>query len=324
MADSRMRLLLLRDYLLERTDEKLAASTQELIAHLELSGISADRRAVYADIALLRQSGMDIRVRRQRANEYYLASRVFERMELRILADMVRASRVLSRERSDELIAKLGSLASRYEAAWLLRPNGGGNPYKTNDERAFLNAGRILSALEKGRKISFLYGPVPAKTISLRRGEEVTIVNPCLLVYAEDHYYLIADHPAREGLSHYRLDRMAEVRALEEAAVPADPSFDAAAYAKAVFAMTPAEQRWVRLSFDRRLVGCMVDRFGADVPIEYLDERTCALCAPVCVSPPFFGWVFQFGGGVRILSPDDVRERMLLMLEAARGAGEFD
>ncbi|MEZ4628744.1 MAG: hypothetical protein R2912_11940 [Eubacteriales bacterium] len=40
--------------------------------------------------------------------------------------------------------------------------------------------------------------------------------------------------------------------------------------------------------------------------------------APVRVSPPFFGWVFQFGGRVRILAPDDVRERMLLMLEDPR------
>jgi predicted DNA-binding transcriptional regulator YafY len=55
--------------------------------------------------------------------------------------------------------------------------------------------------------------------------------------------------------------------------------------------------------------------------MEQTDERTYALFAPVRVSPPFYGWVFQFGGGVRILAPDDVREQMLLMLEAARLAG---
>ncbi len=291
MADSRMRLLLLRDYLLERTDEKHTATAQELIAHLELSGIPTDRRAIYADIALLRQSGMDIRARRRRANEYYLASRLFERMELRVLIDMVRASRVLSAERSAELIEKLSSLVSRYEAARFFRPNGGGNPHKTNDERAFLNAGRILSALEKGSKISFLYVPISAnRAIIPPRVGESHIVSPCLLDYSEDRYYLIADHPAREGFAHYRLDQMAEVRALAEAAAPADPSFDVAAYAKAVFSMTPAEQRWVRLSFDRQLIDSMVDRFGADVPIEHLDGRTCG-----CARPCAFRRLFSAG-----------------------------
>ena len=64
-----------------------------------------------------------------------------------------------------------------------------------------------------------------------------------------------------------------------------------------------------------------LDRFGADVPVEPIDEHAYALFAPVRVSPPFFGWVFQFGGRVKILAPDDVREQMLLMLEASRAAG---
>jgi len=83
--------------------------------------------------------------------------------------------------------------------------------------------------------------------------------------------------------------------------------------------MYPGEPRWVRLAFDRALFGAMLDRFGADAPVAELDEQTLVVSAPVCVSAPFFGWVFQFGGRVRILAPDDVRERMALMLEAARG-----
>ncbi|MPN54177.1 hypothetical protein SDC9_201846 [bioreactor metagenome] len=111
---------------------------------------------------------------------------------------------------------------------------------------------------------------------------------------------------------------MTNVSALEEAAAPADSGFDAAAYAGTVFSMAPAEQRWVRLSFEKQIIGAVLDRFGTDVPMEQLDENTYAIMAPVRVSPPFFGWVFQFCGRMRILAPEDVCERMLLMLEAAR------
>ncbi len=323
MLDARARLLQLRAYLLEHTDERHSVTVREITAHLELSGYAADRRAVYSDIDLLRESGMDIRVHRRRANEYYLHTRVFERTELRLLSDMVRASRVLSREHSEALIDKIASLASRYDAAWLKRQGAAIGPRKAESESAYYNAAQILAAQERGSKLSFVYCQfVAKKALSPRRGGEAYIVNPCLLIYAEDHYYLIADHPSHEGLAHYRLDKMQKVRVLDEPAAPADASFDAAAYTRTVFSMAPARQRWVHLSFDRQLIGTMLDRFGADVPVEPMDDETYALFAPVCVSPPFFGWVFQFGGRVRILAPDDVREQMLLMLEAYRKAGE--
>ena len=322
MLDARARLLQLRAYLMEQTDERHSVTVREIAAHLELSGYAADRRAIYSDVEQLRESGLDIRVNRRKANEYYLHSRLFERTELRLLSDMVRASRVLSREHSEALIEKLSTLGSKFDAAWLKRQGGTIGPYKAENERAYSNAAQILAAQERGSKLSFVYCQfVAKKALSPKRGGEAYIVSPCLLIYAEDHYYLIADHPFREGLAHYRLDKMENVRALDEPAAPADVSFDAATYAKTVFSMTPAQQRWVHLSFDRQLIGAMLDRFGADVPVEPLDERTYALFAPVRVSPPFFGWIFQFGGRVKILAPDDVREQMLLMLESYRAAG---
>ena len=322
MYDSRVRLLLLREYFLQNTDERHTVTTRELIAHLELRGIPCDRRALYADISLLCQNGLDIRTRRRKANEYYLAGRLFEREELRLLTDMVRASRALSPERMASLIERLLSLTSRLEAAQLRRQRAFSAPHQAQGERAFYNAAAIQSAIENGRKLSFVYCSIQEKNALLpRRGGEAYIVNPCLLAYVEDHYYLIADHPAREGLAHYRLDKMTNVCALEEAAAPADSGFDATAYAKTVFSMAPAEQRWVRLSFDQPLIGAVLDRFGSDVPMEQLDENTYAITAPVRVSPPFYGWVFQFCGRMRILAPEDVCERMLLMLEAMRSSG---
>lgn len=54
MADARARLLRMRDFFLEHTDERHPVTARELIAYLELSGFPANRRAVYADISLLR------------------------------------------------------------------------------------------------------------------------------------------------------------------------------------------------------------------------------------------------------------------------------
>jgi predicted DNA-binding transcriptional regulator YafY len=322
MTDARARLLRIRDFFQEHTDERHPVTARELIAYVELSGYPANRRAVYADIALLRHAGLDIRMRRRRANEYYLGNRLFDDAELRILADMVRASRILTAERTERVIGKLASLTSRYEATALLG-HCCVNPLKTKDDRSFQNVDTILAALDRGGRLSFVYRPFADKKQRFPGcGAETYTVNPFRLAYAKDHYYLIADHPAREGLTHYRLDWMTEVCAPADTAAPEDPALDAA-YARNMFSMAQGETRWVRLSFDRRHLGEMTDRFGADIPLEQLDNQTYSLYAPVSVSAPFFGWVFQFGGGVRITAPDDVRERMLLMLESVRRAGYY-
>lgn len=325
MSNTRTRLMLVRSYLLERTDERHAVPLRELIAYLECEGIGADPRGVSADLAALKESGLDVCVRRGRTREYYVGKRTFERGELRLLIDMVRANRFLTQPRTNALLQKLASLASRREAALLLSYGGQRLPFSSESETAFAHVERILDALEQRRKISFFYceSPLP-EPLPPRRDEKAYAVSPFLLVYAEERYYLVADHPAHEGLAHYRLDRIANLRVLAEPAVPLDASFDANAYIGGTFPMCPAGQRWVRLAFDRPHLGAMIDRFGSRVPMEQLDERTFTLYAPVCVGGPFFGWVFQFCGGVRILAPDDVRERMLLMLDAVRRQSGYE
>jgi len=319
MSNARARLLTLRAYLLEQTDERHAASVSELIAALEWQGIEADARALQADLAALRESGLDVRSTRGYAKTYYVGERAFSRAQLRLLTDIVRANRFLPQAQTNALLDRLANLSGAHERGSLRL--GAIEPDAPTPEQAnlFQTIDRILSALETRKKLSFVYCAYSWKdALEPRRGGQAYVVNPCLLLYAEERYYLIADHPVHEGLAHYRLDRMQHLRLLEEDAAQPDVSFDPTAYARSVFSMYPARQRWVRLAFDRALSGAMIDRFGANIPLERLDARTCSLYAPVCAGMPFFGWVFSFCGGVRILAPDDVREQMLLMLEASR------
>jgi len=319
MSNPRARLLQTRAYLLEHTDERHPATLAEIAAALEREGVEADARALLADLEALRVSGLDVCSTRGRSAAYFVGKRPFARAELRLLMDMVRASRFLSKGQAGALLEKLNSLSGEHERGSLrlgaTRPDS-----PTPDQiNAFQTVNCILAALESKKQLSFVYCSSTGKgTAEPRRDGQVYTVNPFLLLYAEENYYLVADHPLYEGLAHYRLDRMRDPVLAERDAAPQDISFDPAAYARSVFSMYPAKQRWVRLAFDRALTGVMLERFGTNVPLELLDERTGSLYAPVCVGRPFFGWVFSFCGGVRILAPDDVREQMLLMLEAGR------
>ena len=55
MANKKLKLLYLAQYLWEQTDEQHPGTMQEIIAYLASCGISAERKSLYDDLELLRQ-----------------------------------------------------------------------------------------------------------------------------------------------------------------------------------------------------------------------------------------------------------------------------
>ena len=60
MANKKLKLLYLAQYLQEETDERHPKTMQDMIAYLERCGISAERKSLYDDLDALRQFGIDI------------------------------------------------------------------------------------------------------------------------------------------------------------------------------------------------------------------------------------------------------------------------
>lgn len=323
MTDPKLRLFLLHDYFTEQTDDAHTVTVPALIAYLAENGILTDRRTVYADIERLRAYGMDIEKRRTKTHDYYLATRDFELPELKLLVDAVQSCRFLTQTKSRSLIEKLERLASRHQAAQLSRQVYVQNRVKTGNERIYYNVDSIHTAIQRSRKISFQYCQYTlGKTLEPRRGGALYVVSPYLLAWAEDNYYLIADHPAHAGLAHFRVDKMQHVTVRDEPHAPLDPLFDPAAYAKSMFSMYAGSREWLELRFHNALIGVVIDRFGTDVQIIRADDVSFFVRALVTVSPAFFGWLTQFGAEAEIVAPEDARRRMAQQL--ANAAGRYE
>ena len=95
----------------------------------------------------------------------------------------------------------------------------------------------------------------------------------------------------------FRIDRMKTPKIMEEDAVPKPEGFDVSAYSNKVFQMFSGEETTVELECDTSLMKYVIDRFGLDVETEELSEEKFLAKVPVDLSPTFYGWVFQFGGG---------------------------
>ena len=121
MAHKKLRLLYIARMLREQTDEDHTLTVNDMIQRLGRLGISAERKAIYDDLELLRTFGMDIVHTKTKTHNYHLGRREFELPELKLLIDVVQASPFLTAKKSMELIGKLEGLASAAQAGALRR-----------------------------------------------------------------------------------------------------------------------------------------------------------------------------------------------------------
>lgn len=308
-SNNRLKILYLYRILFEKTDEKHSISMNEIIRELELCGISAGRKALYEDIEALRAYGLDVVTVKGNCAGYYVASREFELPELKLLADSVCSSKFLTVKKSEELLKKLSSLTSIYEAKQICRQVYVADRVKSMNEVIYISVDAIHRAIAEKKQISFRYFDYDI-TKRKRYREGLRKCSPYAMTWDHERYYLVAyyeKHP--ENFTNFRVDRMENVTVLDEPAAETEESFDIEEYMNSTFSMFSGEMRDVTMRFDNSLVNPVIDRFGSGAGIYPDGEDKFIVRAKVRVEAPFFAWVFQFGRKAEILSPDDVRER---------------
>lgn len=139
MAHKKLRILYLARLFYEGSDQEHPLSMEDILTYLYDLGIPAERKAVYDDLELLRQFGMDIVYVRGKAHRYYLGQREFQLPELKLLIDVVQSSPFLTVKKSMELIRKLEGLASRAQAVQLRRQVYVLDRVKTHNEQLYYN-----------------------------------------------------------------------------------------------------------------------------------------------------------------------------------------
>lgn len=75
----------------------------------------------------------------------------------------------------------------------------------------------------------------------------------------------------------------------------------------------------ITLSFSRNLIGVIYDKFGEDTAVWRGENGEYSAVVKVKISPTFWGWLFQFGGRMRLKMPAMLREEMVRQLELLCG-----
>lgn len=308
-AGQKLKLRYLEQILYEQTDEEHGITVQQMIDQLALFGIHAERKSIYDDMETLCSYGCDVQKRKEKNWVYYVADRKFQLAELKLLVDAVQSSRFITRKKSDELIKKLESLASRHQAGGLQRQVYVAGRIKTMNESIYYNIDELHAAISERRQISFLYfdWSVDKKRHYRHEGERYQ-VSPFTLVWNDEYYYLVAYDANSKMLRNYRVDRMQEIKTEEQKLIGAAEyeKKDAAFYSRRVFDMYGGVEQTVTLRFLSRLAGSVLDRFGAETYLKDNQNGTFDVTVGVVVSPRFYGWLFGFGADAAIVGPKEV------------------
>ena len=318
--NQKLKLLYLRDFLRQNTDERHPASVQRLIDYLASKDVRAERKSIYDDIRAINEYGVEVLYRRGSDGGYYVSQRDFELPELKLLVDAVLSSRFLSPKRSAELIKKIAALSGEHGSELLRRDVVLAGRLKTTAEDGFANVDAIHEAIQKDSRITFRYFDWGTDLKKKFREGEYT-ASPYFLLWDDENYYLIA-HTEKHGLTHYRVDKMESIRLTGEKRVFTEEAkkLDRAAYSRENFGMFRGERKRIKLRFENALAGVVVDRFGRDIlPIPDGKEHF-TLTVDVSVSPNFFGWIAGFGGRASILFPQSVVDEYRALCRAAMEA----
>ena len=250
-------------------------------------GMAADRKAIKRNLMDLVEFGFDIEYRevpRGGAGEeeentiltdFYLV-RPFTEGELRLLIDGLLFSRHLPHRQCRELVEKLEGLSSRYfrsRVRHITRMPG----EQEDNQQLFLNIELLDEAIEKRQKAAFHYLEYGTdKKVHYRTRSDGSVreyvVSPYQMAARDGNYYLVCRREGYGGLANYRLDRICDLKVLEETAQPfTSPEerdgypLDLSAYMREHIYMYAGGSCHAKLWVSRPLISSVIDLFGKDV-----------------------------------------------------------
>lgn len=317
MYKERTNTLYLYRILHEYSDADHILTMREIIGKFKaLYDTTIDRRTVYSAVDLLKFLGYEISAYEDNGTGYYLVTREFEPSEIRLLTDAVCSFPFISEKQTKELVEKIQKAGSvydrkRYKHLEVLRQEK-----RPDNRQMFLNIDLLEEAMEKGVQVEFSYCTFGTdRRLHEKENEDGSVrryrVNPYRMVVANNRYYLVGNFDVYENISHYRIDRIRDIRILETAAKPSSEveEFHPDRHMAEHIYMFSGKSATVTFLAESNLIGEVMDCFGTGVRLREGGNAKIEVRVDVNEEAMFY-WLLQFGPSVEVLEPVALRNRV--------------
>lgn len=311
-GNKKMLNMLILEILRQYTDENHSLTQQEIIKLLDKNyGMECDRRSVKSNILSLKEMGYDISMDKG----YRLLSREFDDAELRILIDSVLFSKSISTRQAKGIIEKIRGLSSNYFNAKVSHVSNLPELGRTANKQAMYSLDIINDAIAEKKKIAFIYNNMGTDMKLHPRRESEYIVNPYQIVANNGRFYLIGNYDKYNNIAHYRIDRMTDVRMLQDKVKPMkqveglEHGLDLPKHMAEHIYMFSGPSIPVKFLTTSDMVFELDDWFGRDMKILEENDGTI-LVRVICNRTAIKFWALQYGPYVEVVEPADLREEL--------------
>ena len=327
----RMTLNILR--VLERySDADHPLRQQDIIAYLKKDfRMDVDRKSIKRNLLELLDMGYDLeytesvrkgtkiingkkkQVEHVVYSDWYLV-RDFSDAELRLLIDSLLFSKHIPYSQCKRLVEKLKGLSNVYFDK-KVRHICNLPENQPENKQLFYVIETLDDAIARGRKVAFIYNAYGADKKLHPRQDAAYVISPYQMVATNGRYYLICNCDKYDDLSNFRVDRITDIHILDEPrkelrklkAVRGGLNLPKH-MAEHVY-MFAGESIHAKFKVAPVMIDAVIDWFGKDCTLRPVSESEI-LVEVVVNRDAFFFWALQYGLGVEVLEPTDMRERL--------------
>ena len=310
LQDKKALNMLILEILEQYTDSDHPLTQMEIVDLLEKNyGVPCTRQTVKNNLMLLGEMGYEISME----GGIYLMSRQFENAELRMLIDSVLFSNTISEAQAKQLIEKLTGLGNKYFRAKVKHVCHLPKLIHSDNKQVLLNLDVLTDAIEQGRKVSFVYNSYDKDFKLHPKKQEPYIVNPYQMVANQGRYYLIGNYDKYDNISHYRLDRMTEVKMLDAKVKPMDQmedfvqGYSLPKHMEEHIYMFSGPSVQVKMRVREVNMDALIDWFGKRFRI-VKEDADGLIVSVACNELAMKYWALQYGEHVEVLEPKSLRE----------------
>lgn len=307
----------------EHTDDEHPITQSKIIDYLTEMGYTCDRKTVSRNINLLIDYGYNI-IKISGGGCFYVND-TFDSSELTFLVDAIYSSPAISQNQAMSLIDRLTKDVRKSDRE---RFRNIFKPYqitRTDNKQIFYNIDQINKAIDEDKKISFYYNMYNKDKQLVMRKDKRYVINPYFMTNSKGKYFVACNKDNHNDMANYRIDYMTEVSIVDEKRRDIkeiegfEKGFNPAKYANEHIYMFSGKTIPAKIQlYNDRMINEVLDWFGKDVKF-YLDKENNTLAELNVNEYALTYWALQYGENVKILSPEDVKQRvkdiLLKMLE---------
>lgn len=272
----KLTILAILEILRDQTDAEHPLRQSGILEKLHsLYEIEATRKTVRQNLSCLQEAGYPVEYD---GGWYY--EHEFCEAELNLLVDSLLFCGYIPYTQCRVLIEKIKGLGGGYYT-----PRYGRSVLKPENPQFVYSLEVLQRAIESGRKVEFQYADFDVDKklhprLTTTGVPKLYTVNPYRVVASNGRYYLIANTEKYDNVAHFRIDRIWEIRELEEPVKPMaeveglEHGLNIPEYMAGHAHMFSGKTSLVRIRANRNLAGDILDWFGMEVLFENVTNES--------------------------------------------------